>query len=102
MRRRELMLLGGALAGAWPLAGRTQQKAMPVIGYLNSASPGPAAPYVAAFRQGLSERGCVEGQNVSIGYRWAKEATTTIRSCSPAACRSSSASSPASLGRTAT
>src|SRR6202023_1482346 len=71
MRRRELMLLlGGAMMTARTL--RAQQKAMPVIGYLNSASPGPAAPYVAAFRQGLSETGYVEGQNVAIEYRWAE------------------------------
>jgi hypothetical protein len=61
MRRREFVLvLGGALTAARSL--HAQQKAMPVIGYLNSASPGPAAPYVAAFRQGLSETGYVEGK----------------------------------------
>jgi putative tryptophan/tyrosine transport system substrate-binding protein len=65
MRRRELMLvLGGALTAAPAL--RAQQKAMPVIGYLISGSPGPKAPGVPAFRQGLSETGYVEGKNVAI------------------------------------
>jgi putative ABC transport system substrate-binding protein len=71
MNRRELMLLlGGAMTAAHAL--RAQQKAMPVIGFLGSASPGPLAPFVAAFRQGLSETGYVEGQNLTIEYRWAE------------------------------
>ncbi len=71
MRRRELiLLLGGAMTAARAL--RAQQKAMPVIGYLGSASPGPYAPFVAAFHQGLRETGYVEGQNVAIEYRWAE------------------------------
>src|SRR5712691_4649923 len=70
MRRRELLLLGGAMTATRAL--RAQQKAMPVIGYLHYASPGPHAPNVAAFRQGLSETGYVEGQNVAIEYRWAE------------------------------
>jgi hypothetical protein len=71
MRRRELLLfLGGALTAARVL--RAQQKATPVVGFLGSAAPGPYAAYVAAFRQGLSETGYVEGQNVTIEYRWAE------------------------------
>ena len=71
MDRRELMLLLAGAMGA-PSAIRAQQKAMPVIGYLDGTSPGPGAPLVAAFRQGLSEAGYVEGQSVVIEYRWAE------------------------------
>ncbi len=71
MRRRELMLYGGA-AVAWPLAARAQPRAMPVIGWLGSGSPGPNSLYLAAFRQGLSETAYVEGQNVAMEYRWAE------------------------------
>ena len=71
MRRRELMLLlSGAMTAAHAL--RAQQKAMPVIGFLGATAPGPTAPWGAAFRQGLSETGYVEGQNLAIEYRWAE------------------------------
>jgi putative tryptophan/tyrosine transport system substrate-binding protein len=71
VNRRELMLLlAGALTAARTL--RAQQKPMPVIGFLSGTSPGPSASFVAAFHQGLSETGYVEGQNVAIEYRWAE------------------------------
>ena len=71
MKRRELLLLlGGAMTATRAL--HAQQKTMPVIGFLDSTSPGAFAPLVAAFHQGLSETGYVEGQNVTIEYRWAE------------------------------
>jgi ABC-type uncharacterized transport system substrate-binding protein len=71
MRRRELMLaLGGAMTAARAL--QAQQKAMPVIGFIDAGSPSSEARNVAAFHQGLSDTGYVEGQNVAIEYRWAE------------------------------
>jgi putative ABC transport system substrate-binding protein len=70
MRRRELLLLGAAITALRPL--RAQQKATPMIGYLNGTSPAANAELLAAFRKGLNEAGYNEGQNVAIEYRWAE------------------------------
>jgi putative ABC transport system substrate-binding protein len=71
MNRRAVIAALGS-AATWPVVAKAQQPAMPVIGFLGSASPVPFARMTAAFRQGLKESGFVEGQNLAIEYRWAE------------------------------
>jgi putative ABC transport system substrate-binding protein len=73
MRRREFVKAIAGLAAWWPLSARAQQPAMPVIGFLSSASPKAYEHFVVAFKAGLAEVGYVDGKNVSIDYMWADD-----------------------------
>ena len=72
IRRRDFLVTLGGAAVAWALAARGQQ-ALPMIGFLHSASPGPYARFMPAFHQGLKEAGYIEGGNVAVEYRWAED-----------------------------
>jgi putative ABC transport system substrate-binding protein len=72
MRRRKFITLFGGASLAWPLAARAQQPSMPVVGFIDSRSPDALTDRLRGFRQGLRDAGYVEGENLTIAYRWAE------------------------------
>src|SRR5262245_66439758 len=84
MGRREFVALLGGAAAAWPVATRAQQPATPLVGFLTNRSPAESAHLVAAFRQGLSETGHVEGKNIQIDFRFAEGQFDRLPGLAPA------------------
>jgi ABC-type uncharacterized transport system substrate-binding protein len=78
MRRRDFIRLVGSSAVAWPVAARAQQPTLPVIGFLHSASASTFADHIRSFHKGLGEAGYVDGQNVTVIYRWAEGRNETL------------------------
>jgi ABC-type uncharacterized transport system substrate-binding protein len=72
IRRRDFVAVLGGATVAWPMAGRAQQAAMPVVGFMHAGSPGPSIDQIEAFRKGLAESGLTVGQNVAVEYHWAE------------------------------
>jgi ABC-type uncharacterized transport system substrate-binding protein len=78
MRRREFITLLGGTAAAWPLVASAEQRATPIVGFLDVRSPEAMGDRLIAFRQGLNDTGYVEGDNVTIAYRWAENRTERL------------------------
>ena len=78
MRRRDFVALLGGAAAAWPLVARSQQTAMPVVGFVYPGAPELSTGVVAAFRKGLGESGFTEGRNVTVEFRFAYNDNATL------------------------
>jgi putative ABC transport system substrate-binding protein len=79
IRRREFVVTLGGAAAAWPLAARAQQATMPMIGLLHPLSPNTYGDRLGVFHRGLKDSGYVEGENVTIVYRWAEGQTDQLQ-----------------------